>query len=71
MDGQSLLYLTVILFIVYYLFITTKEGNSNTPPETISGSENAYTNINCINESLPVFKINPSGLFCLSSTANE
>jgi hypothetical protein len=56
---------------VYYLFITTKEGNSNTPPETIYGSENAYTNINCINESLPVFKINPSGLFCLSSTANE
>jgi len=65
---KILFYVIVILIIIYFVSSRFEGFNNN-----VVGVENAYTNIHCINEDLPVIKIAPKldGVSCLSKTANE
>lgn len=65
-------YVIVILIIIHFV-LTKFEGVDNTMPGTVVGVENAYTNIHCINENLPIIKIGTKldRVSCLSKTANE
>ena len=65
-------YVIIILIIIHFV-LTSFEGVENIMPDTVVGVENAYTNIHCINENLPIIKIGTKldRVSCLSKTANE
>lgn len=68
MHIKNLVYLAAILFVLYFIFSENKEKLENTPdkPQTIFAMENAYTNIHCIREDLPLVKLRPNSIACLS-----
>lgn len=74
---EHLIYLVILLFVFHYFISRRVEGVENTSgqvqqaPDTIVGMENAYTNIYCVNENLPVIKLGTGSISCLSPNANE
>jgi hypothetical protein len=69
MQIKNLIYLVGLLFVIYFLYTKTKEGletSINSQPQTIFGMENAYTNIHCVQDNLPLIKLRQNSIACLS-----
>ncbi|NBO99294.1 MAG: hypothetical protein EBU90_04095 [Proteobacteria bacterium] len=73
MEINNLVYLVAILFVLYFVFSQTKDALENTSeqPQTIFAMENAYTNIHCVREDLPLIKLRPNSIACLSKDGSK
>ena len=56
-----------ILFIMYFNTYENFENTCNPPKDTIQGTGNAFTNLMCIDDNLPLISLSDSGTFnCIS-----
>ena len=72
MEFKNLIYLVVIFFVLNFLFTDKKDKLENTEqPQTIFAMENAYTNIHCVREDLPLVKLRTNSIACLSKDGSN